>query len=96
MVTFSDMRDAQPALWETAADDILNASKQAERTADNIHANGVAPLRDDWPDHTGALARAALVGCADRMTNAGVLARGVSTARTVRSCIPSTPRGRRT
>ncbi|MGC4961704.1 amidase domain-containing protein [Gordonia sp. DT101] len=74
------MRDARPALWETAADDILNVSKQAERTADNIHANGVAPLKDDWPDHTGAQARGTLTQCANRMTNAGVLARGVSTA----------------
>ncbi|GAA3699772.1 hypothetical protein [Gordonia hankookensis] len=64
MVTFADLRDARPALWEAAADDILNVSKQAERTADNIHANGVAPLMDDWPDHTGAQAPGTLTQCA--------------------------------
>ncbi|MDL9947997.1 amidase domain-containing protein [Gordonia sp. ABSL11-1] len=80
MVTYAQLRDARPNLWETAADDVLGISKQAERTADNIHANGVAPLADEWPDHTGTAARETLVSCAKRMTNAGVLARGVATA----------------
>ena len=80
MVTFAELRDARPNLRESAADDILDVSKQAERTADNIHANGVDPLVDHWPDHTGTLARDSLASCANRMVNAGILARGVATA----------------
>lgn len=33
VVTFAQLRDAQPELWQTAADDLLAAAKQSERTA---------------------------------------------------------------
>lgn len=61
MVTFAQLRDAQPALWRTAADDLLAVAKQSERTAGNIHANGAKKLEEHWPDHTGTLARNVLV-----------------------------------
>lgn len=79
MVTFAQLRDAQPALWQAAADDILEVAKQCERTAGNIHANGTKPLEEHWPDRTGTLARNMLVKIADRMTNIGILARGATT-----------------
>ncbi|GFG63975.1 hypothetical protein MKUB_14650 [Mycobacterium kubicae] len=79
MVTFAQLRDAHPALWQTAADDLLAVAKQSERTAGNIHANGAKPLEEHWPDHTGTLARNVLVQVAGRMVNTGVLARGATT-----------------
>lgn len=80
MVTFSELRQADPKLWQTAADDLLAASKQAERTAHNIHANGIKKLQDNWADHTGAQAQSTLTKVANRMVNTGVLARGATTA----------------
>jgi hypothetical protein len=80
MVTYAQLRDARPDLWQTAADDLLAAAKQSERTAENIHANGIRPLEDSWADATGNLARGTLVTVANRMVNAGVLARGATSA----------------
>ncbi|QKT07057.1 amidase domain-containing protein [Gordonia sp. X0973] len=80
MVTYRQLFDAKPALWEAAADDALAVAKQATRTADNIHFNGAKPLADNWPDQTGAQARSALVRCADRMVDTGILARGGAVA----------------
>lgn len=79
MVTFAQLRDAQPGLWQTAADDLLAVAKQSERTASNIHANGAKPLEEHWPDHTGTLARNVLIQLAGRTANMGILARGATT-----------------
>ncbi|WP_067684178.1 amidase domain-containing protein [Nocardia miyunensis] len=80
MVTFVDLRDAKPQLWQTAADDMLAVSKQTERTADNIHDNGIKELSESWPDKTGDRARDVLVKIANRMVNASTLSRGATTA----------------
>ncbi|MFI7666693.1 hypothetical protein [Nocardia sp. NPDC049526] len=80
MVTFVQLRDAKPYLWQTAADDLLAVSKQADRTADNIHANGIKALEDNWPDHTGRIARDTLVTIAHRVVNVSILSRGAMTA----------------
>ncbi|MEV6561514.1 amidase domain-containing protein [Nocardia sp. NPDC051756] len=80
MVSFADLRDAKPDLWQVAADDLLAVSKQTERTADNIHANGIKALENSWPDNTGTRARETLVKVANRMVNASILSRGAMTA----------------
>lgn len=80
MVSFMELRAAQPDLWRAAADDLLAISKQTERTADNIHANGIKALEDSWPDNTGSRARDVLVEVAGRMVNASILSRGAMTA----------------
>ncbi|GAA5088392.1 amidase domain-containing protein [Nocardia iowensis] len=80
MATFAELRDAKPDLWQSAADDLLAISKQTERTADNIHANGVKPLEDSWPDKTGSLARGVLTRVANRMVNASIMSRGAMSA----------------
>ncbi|MCG5432526.1 amidase domain-containing protein [Mycobacterium sp. MYCO198283] len=80
MVSSAGLRDARPALWQTAADDLKAVASQADRTADNIHANGAEPLDSSWPDRTGSLARGELVKHANRMTNIGVLSSGAASA----------------
>lgn len=75
MVTFAELRSAKPDLWTVAANDMLSAAKQCERVKDDIHDNGVAPLSDNWADHTGALAVDALKSIAGRAEVEAVLAR---------------------
>ncbi|MBY8857667.1 amidase domain-containing protein [Nocardia sp. CA2R105] len=74
------MRDAKPALWRDAADDLLALAEQAERTAGNIHANGIKELESSWADHTGSIARETLVKIAHRVVNVSILTRGAVTA----------------
>ncbi|MCU1647961.1 MAG: amidase [Nocardia sp.] len=75
MVTFAELRDAKPASWTTAADDILAAAKQCERIKDDIHDNGVKPLDESWRSNGYGRARDVLTKVADRAEVASVLAR---------------------
>jgi hypothetical protein len=75
LVTFSELRAAQPQLWKTAADDLRNAAAQCQRVEDDIHKNGVQPLHTDWPDHVGKLASGVLKRIAERAQVSSILAR---------------------
>lgn len=75
MVSFAELRDAKPASWTTAADDILAAAKQCERIKDDIHDNGVRPLDESWRSKAYGRARDVLTKVSDRAEVASILAR---------------------
>ncbi|WP_405132701.1 amidase domain-containing protein [Nocardia sp. NBC_01388] len=75
MVTFAELRDAKPASWTTAADDILAAAKQCERIKDDIHDNGVKPLDQSWTSKGYGRARDVLTQVANQAEVTAILAR---------------------
>jgi hypothetical protein len=75
MVTFTQLRQAKPQLWTSAANDMRSAALQCERVRDDIHQNGVQPLDEHWPDHVGELAKSALTSIAGRAEVSAILAR---------------------
>ncbi|GAB2549383.1 amidase domain-containing protein [Nocardia heshunensis] len=75
MVTFAELRDAKPASWTTAADDLLAAAKQCERIKDDIHDNGVKPLDEHWTSTAYGRAREVLTQVANRAEVASILGR---------------------
>ena len=75
MVSFAELRHAKPSSWVTAAADMKCVGQQSQRVADDIHANGVMPLTDSWPDHVGALAARTLRSVAGRAEASAILAR---------------------
>lgn len=80
MVSFADLRSAQPALWHEAALDLRTASTLHDDTCDEIHANGVRKLEDNWFDALGDLAKGELVALADKFRSAGLLDGGAASA----------------
>ena len=75
MVTFAELRGAQPAAWSSAADDFLAAAKQCERIKDDIHDNGVKPLADNWTGIAYGRARDVLTQVANRAEVVSIFAR---------------------
>jgi Putative amidase domain len=75
MVSFAELRDAQPQSWTTAADDTLSAAKQCERIKDDIHDNGVKPLDSAWSSWAAGQARSTLTTVANQAEVTSILAR---------------------
>lgn len=75
MVSFAQLRNAEPAAWSTAADDFLGAAKQCERIKDDIHDNGVKPLDANWTGIAYGRARQTLTTVAGQAEVVAVLAR---------------------
>jgi hypothetical protein len=80
VVTFAELRDAEPRLWHEAALDLRTASVLHDDTCDEIHANGVRKLEDNWFDALGDLAKGELVALADKFRAAGLLDGGAASA----------------
>lgn len=78
MVTFVQLRDAKPALWQKSADGWLAESRHAEACANGIRAKGTGPLDDHWQDHVGQVARAALADLANKFESASDEMRGAA------------------
>ncbi len=55
MVSFSELRDARPSLWQPAADDWATAAKHAANCAIEIRDQGKGPLAQHWEDRLGAV-----------------------------------------
>lgn len=79
-MVFADLRAAQPGLWHEAAVDLRSASVLHDDSSDEIHANGVQKLKDNWFDALGELARGELVALADKFRSAGLLDGGAASA----------------
>ena len=79
-MTLADLRSAQPGLWHEAALDLRTASNLHDETCDEIHANGVRKLEDNWFDALGESARGELVALADKFRSAGLLDGGAASA----------------
>lgn len=75
MVTFAELRGAKPQLWTTAAEDLRKAGEQCLRVEQDIHNNGVQPLKDAWDDHVGQLAVGVLKNIATKAETTSILAR---------------------
>ncbi len=56
MVEYAALRAADPAKLQSAAEGWLELSKESWQAVDDIHQNGVGPLRDDWQDAVGEAA----------------------------------------
>ncbi|GAA2788793.1 hypothetical protein GCM10010441_12400 [Kitasatospora paracochleata] len=56
MVDFTALRTADPASLRTAAEGWVALSKESWQAVDDLHANGIGPLREDWKDRVGQAA----------------------------------------
>lgn len=75
MVSFKELRSAQPSAWSNAASDMKSVAKQCQRVSDDIHDNGVMPLSTSWADHVGSLAVGVLRAVAGRAEVSAILTR---------------------
>lgn len=80
MVGFADLRSAQPQLWHEAALDLRTASVLHDDTCDEIHANGIRALDNNWYDAVGDLAKAELRHLAEKFRSLGLLDAGAASA----------------
>lgn len=55
-MTFAELRDAQPSMWQHAADGWLALAKETEGCAEDIYVRGSNSLPDNWTDKVGTLA----------------------------------------
>lgn len=76
MVSFTQLQDAKPELWQSAADGWLAAAKHAANCANEIRNKGAGRLDEHWPDEVGQLARAAVVDLANKFESASDEMRG--------------------
>lgn len=76
MVSFTQLRDAKPELWQKAADGWLAEAKHAATCADEIRDKGVGKLEEHWQDRVGHLAGAALADLANKFESASDEMRG--------------------
>ncbi|MGW2398446.1 amidase domain-containing protein [Kitasatospora sp. NPDC001664] len=78
MITFSDLKNAHPSLWQAAAEDWLSLSKHALQAAEDIRANGSRPLEENWTDAVGREAAGDLKDVADRLEAGADVMRGIT------------------
>ncbi|MGH3710979.1 MAG: amidase domain-containing protein [Pseudonocardiaceae bacterium] len=78
MVSFSQLRDAKPGLWQDAADDWLAGARHSARCADEIRARGSGPLVEHWQDKVGQLAGAMLADLATKFEVASDVMQGAA------------------
>ncbi|MDH6284451.1 hypothetical protein [Prescottella agglutinans] len=57
MLTFAQLRAAQPDMWQHAADEWLSQAKEMEACAEDIWQTRDRPLDEAWTDETGDLAK---------------------------------------
>ncbi|GDY33268.1 hypothetical protein [Gandjariella thermophila] len=79
MVSFTDLRDAKPRLWQRAADDLLRLAKEAEQAASDIYHQGKGAVDEHWTDEVGQHATEKLKALVDDYEAAAITVRaGVS------------------
>lgn len=79
MVTYQQLKDAQPGEFATAADDWLKLAKEAEAAAEDVYERGGRKLEDNWADALGQQAKGYCRKIAQDFQAAGMAIRGVVT-----------------
>jgi cell wall-associated NlpC family hydrolase len=79
VVTYTQLKNAVPSRWATAADDWLKLAQESERAAGHIYERGQKALADNWTDALGQRAGARCGTIATGFEVAGVSMRGVVT-----------------
>ncbi|EIF00234.1 amidase domain-containing protein [Saccharomonospora glauca] len=79
MITYQQLRDVNPDMFATAADDWLVVAKEAETAADDIYESDADGLEDNWTDELGEQARAECQKIAQDYHIAALASRGVLT-----------------
>ncbi|HSV65368.1 MAG TPA: amidase domain-containing protein [Mycobacteriales bacterium] len=77
MVDFMALREANPELWKTAADDWVDLARRAEQSANDIYQRGVGALDEHWTDAVGERAGQKLKELANSYQVAAATIRGV-------------------
>jgi hypothetical protein len=78
MVTMSQLRDAQPALWEHAAGGWRHFAGQANEAGRDLRRQSTEKLTDHWKDAVGQKAGQVLDGLANEYDCAAALAHGIA------------------
>ncbi|MFE9421808.1 amidase domain-containing protein [Kitasatospora sp. NPDC006697] len=78
MVTLSDLQQADPAQWKSAADGWQRAAEESAGASNDLHAQGVGPLDSHWQDKVGQAAGQKLAEQADALEVASDIMRGVA------------------
>ncbi|MEU9131989.1 amidase domain-containing protein [Kitasatospora sp. NPDC048540] len=78
MVEFAALRKADPGQLRTAADGWVELSKEAWQAVNDIHANGIGPLKEDWQDRVGQAAGKKLDEQARILESGADIMRGVA------------------
>jgi hypothetical protein len=79
MVTYQQLRAAQPGRFAAAADDWLKLAKEAEAAAEDIYERGGKQLKDHWEDDLGEMASKYCRKIGQDYQAAGMAIRGVVT-----------------
>ncbi|MFF4651430.1 amidase domain-containing protein [Streptomyces sp. NPDC001380] len=78
MVTIAQLKQANPAMWQSAAEGWLNLAKESEQACNDIHDQGRGPLDEHWQDRVGQAARGQLARDADTLEAGADIMRGVA------------------
>ncbi|BAJ31621.1 MULTISPECIES: amidase domain-containing protein [Kitasatospora] len=78
MVGFTDLRQADPAALRRAADGWVELSKESWHAVNDLHGNGIGPLKEDWQDRVGQSAGKKLAEQADILESGADITRGVA------------------
>lgn len=79
MVTFQQLKDAEPDTFAVAADDWLMIAKEADAAAEDIYDRGGAKLRENWADAVADLVQGHVRKLGQDYQAAGMTLRGVVT-----------------
>lgn len=79
MVTFQQLKDADPDKFATAADDWIKIAKEADAAAEDIYDRGGAKLRENWADSVADLVEGQVRKLGQDYQAAGMTIRGVVT-----------------
>lgn len=78
MVDFAALRRADPAALHRAADGWVELSKDSWQAVNDLHDNGIGPLKEDWQDRVGQAAGRKLAEQADILESGADITRGVA------------------
>jgi Putative amidase domain len=79
VVTFQQLREAEPDRFATAADDWLKVAKEADAAAEDIYDRGGRKLEENWADNVADLVRGHVRKLGQDYQAAGMTVRGVVT-----------------
>lgn len=79
MVTFQQLKDADPDKFAAAADDWVKIAKEADAAAEDIYDRGGAELKENWADDVADLVEGQVRKLGQDYQAAGMTVRGVVT-----------------
>jgi Tfp pilus assembly protein FimT len=79
MVSFQQLKDAEPDAFATAADDWMKIAKEADVAAEDIYDRGGAALKENWADSVADLVEGHVRKLGQDYQAAGMAIRGVVT-----------------